>query len=55
MPLVVSPTGFNSIIHARGDCALAQAALQAGVPFVQSTMSNDTMEDVARAAPGGRH
>ena len=55
MPLVVSPTGFNSIIHARGDCALARAALQAGVPFVQSTMSNDTMEDVASAAPGVRH
>jgi (S)-mandelate dehydrogenase len=55
MPLVVSPTGFNGIIHARGDCALAQAAQRRGVPFVQSTMSNDTMEDVARAAPGGRH
>jgi (S)-mandelate dehydrogenase len=55
MPLVISPTGFNGIIHARGDCALAQAALKAGVPFVQSTMSNDTMEDVAKAAPGVRH
>lgn len=55
MPLVVSPTGFNGIIHAHGDCALAQAALRAGVPFVQSTMSNDTMEEVANAATGGRH
>jgi (S)-mandelate dehydrogenase len=55
MPVVISPTGFNSIIHARGDCALARAALRAGVPFVQSTMSNDTVEDVAMAAPGVRH
>jgi (S)-mandelate dehydrogenase len=55
MPVVVSPTGLNGVIHAHGDCALAQAALRAGVPFVQSTMSNDAMEDVARAAPGVRH
>ena len=55
MPLVVSPTGLNGIIHAHGDRALAQAALHAGIPFVQSTMSNDTMGEVASAAPGVRH
>jgi (S)-mandelate dehydrogenase len=55
MPLVVAPTGLNGIFRARGDSALAQAALRARVPFVQSTMSNDTMEEVAAAAPGVRH
>ncbi len=55
MPLVVSPTGLNGIFRAGGDRMLARAALGAGVPFVQSTMSNDTMEDVAKAAPGVRH
>jgi (S)-mandelate dehydrogenase len=55
MPLVVSPTGLNGIFHVHADCVLAQAALRADVPFVQSTMSNDTMEEVARAAPGVRH
>jgi (S)-mandelate dehydrogenase len=55
MPVVVAPTGLNGIIRARGDSALAQAALRAGIPFVQSTMSNETMEEVARAAPGVRH
>ncbi|MEK9284656.1 alpha-hydroxy-acid oxidizing protein [Bradyrhizobium sp. ISRA442] len=55
MPLVVSPTGLNGILRTHGDSALAQAALRANVPFVQSTMSNDTMEQVARAAPGVRH
>lgn len=55
MPLVVAPTGLNGIIRAHGDSMLARAALKAGVPFVQSTMSNDSMEKVARAAPGGRH
>jgi len=55
MPLVVSPTGLNGIFRAHGDSMLARAALRAGVPFVQSTMSNDTMERVAKAAPGVRH
>jgi len=55
MPLVVAPTGLNGIIHCHGDIALAQAALRAGVPFVQSTMSNDAMADVSKAAPGLRH
>jgi (S)-mandelate dehydrogenase len=55
MPLVVSPTGLNGILRAHGDSMLAQAALRANVPFVQSTMSNDTMEQVARAAPAVRH
>ncbi len=55
MPVVVAPTGLNGIFRAHGDSALAQAARRAGVPFVQSTMSNDTMEQVAKAAPGVRH
>lgn len=55
MPLVVSPTGLNGIFRAHGDSMLAQAALRADVPFVQSTMSNDTMLEVATAAPGVRH
>jgi (S)-mandelate dehydrogenase len=55
MPLVVAPTGLNGIFRAHGDSMLAQAALHAGVPFIQSTMSNDSMERVAKAAPGVRH
>ena len=55
MPVVVSPTGLNGVFRAHADSELAQGALAAGVPFVQSTMSNDSMERVARAAPGVRH
>jgi (S)-mandelate dehydrogenase len=55
MPLVISPTGLNGIFRAHGDSMLAKAALRARVPFVQSTMSNDTVEEVAKAAPGVRH
>jgi (S)-mandelate dehydrogenase len=53
-PLIVAPTGLNGLFRPGGDIALGAAAARAGVPFVQSTMSNDLMEDVARA-PNLRH
>lgn len=54
MPLIVAPTGLNGIFRRGADLDLARAAAGAGVPFVQSTMSNETMEAVA-AIPGIRH
>jgi len=53
-PLIVAPTGLNGVFRQGADVLLAQAAAQAGVPFVQSTMSNETMADVAKV-PGLRH
>lgn len=54
MPLAIAPTGLNGLFIHGGDIALARAAARSGVPFVQSTMSNDRMEDVAKV-PGLRH
>jgi len=54
LPLIVAPTGLNGLFQHHGDTALAQAAAHCGVPFVQSTMSNDSMEQVARVQ-GLRH
>jgi (S)-mandelate dehydrogenase len=54
MPLVIAPTGLNGLFVHHADTLLARAAAQANVPFVQSTMSNDRMEDVARV-PNLRH
>lgn len=54
VPLIIAPTGLNGIFLARGDLALARAAAAAGVPFTQSTMSNEPMEGVARVH-GLRH
>jgi (S)-mandelate dehydrogenase len=54
MPLIIAPTGFNGLFAHHGDLALARAAAAAGVPFVQSTMSNDAVEDVAQVE-GLRH
>ena len=53
-PLVVAPTGLNGVFQRHADLALAQGAAEAGVPFVQSTMSNDRLEEVA-ATHGLRH
>jgi (S)-mandelate dehydrogenase len=53
-PAIIAPTGLNGLFQPGGDLALALAAAHAGVPFVQSTMSNDLMEDVART-PNLRH
>lgn len=54
MPLAIAPTGLNGIFMRGADMALAKAAARANVPFTQSTMSNDPMEEVARV-PGLRH
>lgn len=53
-PLVVAPTGLNGLFMHGADLALAQTAAAFGVPFVQSTMSNERLEDVARI-PRLRH
>ncbi len=54
MPLIVAPTGLNGLFAHHADLALARAAAEAGVPFIQSTMSNDAVEDVAKVK-GLRH
>jgi (S)-mandelate dehydrogenase len=54
MPLIVAPTGLNGFFMHHADIALAEAAAEAGVPFVQSTMSNDAVEEVAEVK-GLRH
>ena len=54
MPLIVAPTGLNGFFMHHADLALARAAAEAGVPFIQSTMSNDAVEEVAKVK-GLRH
>ncbi|TDE36724.1 alpha-hydroxy acid oxidase [Antarcticimicrobium sediminis] len=54
LPVAVAPTGFNGLLWPQGDIALARAAAAAGLPFTQSTVSNDPLEAVA-ALPGLRH
>jgi (S)-mandelate dehydrogenase len=50
IPLVVAPTGLNALFWPHADLRLAEAAAEFGVPYAQSTMSNDRMEWVGHVA-----
>lgn len=54
LPVAIAPTGLNALFWPHADLRLAEAAAAAGIPFAQSTMSNDPMEQVARV-PGLRY
>ena len=52
MPAATAPVGLLGLVRRHGDLELAHAASTAGIPFTLSTSSMDSLEDVARAAPG---
>jgi (S)-mandelate dehydrogenase len=52
MPAVVGPMGLLGLSWRRGDLEMARAAAHAGIPYGVSTTSMDSLEDIARAAPG---
>lgn len=52
-PLIIAPTGLNGMLHHRADIALARTAKNYGIPFCLSTVSNLSLEEVAKNA-GGR-
>lgn len=52
LPLVIAPTGLNGALWPDGDVLLARAAADAGIPFVLSTASTTTIEDLADRAGG---
>ncbi len=49
-PVLLGPVGVQEIIHADADVASARAAASLGLPFVLSTMSSRTIEEVAQSA-----
>jgi L-lactate dehydrogenase (cytochrome) len=53
-PLVLAPTGFTRMVHPHGELAVARAAARAGVPYTLSTLSTQSIEDVAAASAGDR-
>ena len=50
MPVALAPTGLAGMQHANGEMLAARAASQFGVPFILSTMSVCSLEDVAPCA-----
>ncbi|KIJ59033.1 hypothetical protein HYDPIDRAFT_101468 [Hydnomerulius pinastri MD-312] len=54
-PLFVAPVGVQGILHADGELASARAAGNVGVPYIMSTASSRSIEDVAKAnGPNGQ-
>ena len=49
-PLLLAPIGVQTIVHEQGELAVACAAAGVGTPFILSTASSHTIEDVAEAA-----
>jgi isopentenyl diphosphate isomerase/L-lactate dehydrogenase-like FMN-dependent dehydrogenase len=52
-PVLLAPVGVQSIVHAEGESATARAAASVGLPFVLSTASSTSIEDVAAASGAG--
>ncbi|WP_018924873.1 alpha-hydroxy-acid oxidizing protein [Salsuginibacillus kocurii] len=46
-PIMMAPVGVQKILHERGDLASAKAAGELGVPFVCSTVSAYSLEEIA--------
>jgi L-lactate dehydrogenase (cytochrome) len=49
MPVALAPVGLTGMQHADGEIKAARAAEKAGVPFTLSTMSINSIEEVAAA------
>ena len=49
-PVLLGPVGVQQIVHDDADVASARAAASLGLPFVLSTMSSRSMEEVAQSA-----
>ena len=49
MPVALAPIGMEGMVHADGEILAARAAERFGVPFILSTMSICSIEDVAAA------
>jgi isopentenyl diphosphate isomerase/L-lactate dehydrogenase-like FMN-dependent dehydrogenase len=53
-PLIIAPTGLATMTRHDADLHLATEAAAAGIPFVLSTSSGNTIEEVASVGPGRR-
>ncbi|MCU0760670.1 MAG: alpha-hydroxy-acid oxidizing protein [Steroidobacteraceae bacterium] len=52
-PVMIAPTAYHRMAHPEGELATARAAAALGTAMVLSTLSNTTMEEVAREARRG--
>lgn len=53
VPWAIAPMAAQALAHPDAELAVARAAAAAGVPFILSTVSSASLEEVAAAAPDG--
>ena len=54
-PLLIAPVGVQAIFHSDKETGMASIAAEVGVPYIMSTASSSTIEEVATASgPGDR-
>lgn len=54
-PFGICPTGYNGMLSRHGDLKLARAARNFGIPFIQSTMSTSSIEEISTVMQGAEH
>ena len=54
MPIMTAPCALNRLAHPDGECAVARAVAAEGTVQVLSTLSSESLEAVAQAAPAPR-
>lgn len=52
-PVVACPVGVQGIFHPDGECGVAEVCNEIGVPYIASTASSHTIEDIAKANKDG--
>src|SRR5947209_11720187 len=52
-PLIIAPVGVQEIFHRDKEVGVATVATELGLPYVLSTASSSTIEDVAVASGSG--
>lgn len=52
-PIAIAPVGVQSIFNPEGEIASAAAAAKESVPYIMSTASSTSIEDVAKANTDG--
>lgn len=51
-PLFIAPVGVNRIAHVDGELAVSKAAAKFGFPYIQSTVSSYSIEEIAAETKG---
>ncbi|SDZ63439.1 FMN-dependent dehydrogenase, includes L-lactate dehydrogenase and type II isopentenyl diphosphate isomerase [Evansella caseinilytica] len=46
-PLLLAPVGFQTVVHPEGELASARSAAGLGIPYITSTVSSFSLEDIS--------